>query len=73
MRNIKAEINRRLTNFLFHISGFVQNFFDDLKQFAFDLVGLDISEECWQGLLKEFKNRNIVLENRIFEALNHEL
>ena len=50
----------------------MQNFFDDLKQFAFDLVRLDIPEECWQGLLEEFKNGNIVLEDRISEALNHE-
>ena len=51
----------------------MQNFIDDLKQFAFDLVRLDISEECWQSLLKEFKNRYIVLENGIFEALGHEI
>ena len=56
MGEIQAEVRRGLSDFLFHIGGLAKNFFDNLVQFCFDFMRLDISEESWEGLLKQLQD-----------------
>lgn len=34
---------------------------------------LDVSEECWKGLLEELKQLDVVLEDWVFDSFNQEL
>lgn len=73
MRQVEAEVHRRLPDFLLHVRGLSEYSLDDPLYFLLYHRWLYVPEECWQGGLEEFEQLDVVFEDRVLDSLDHEL
>ena len=43
-----------------------------MHDFCSQIIWLNVSEKGWKGFLEKFKDLNVIFQNWIFKALEHE-
>ena len=70
---IEAEVDRGLADLGLQVAGLLDGILDERDQFGLDLVGLDVSEVGWEGLLGELQQAEVVLEIGVLVSLRDQL
>lgn len=73
MRQIKAEINRSFTDFLFEIRCLSNDVLDQIAKFLSDCSWLNVPKEGWKCLLEEFQESDEIFQDWVFEAFLYEV
>ena len=73
MGEVEGEIDGCLPDLLLHVGALPYDFPDDVHHFCPQGHRLDVSEEGRQGFLEELQDSDVVLQNRVFQAFEHQL